>query len=125
MFTFKLYGPVASKKNGKDWIVRGGRKFLVPGEFHRNWYKEASLQLKVQRRPKEPIKKAAICITFTAGDRKLADLTNKTESIMDLLVDHQVLTDDNWFIVGDLHLKFAGVDQKNPWTIIEITEHED
>lgn len=122
IYTYNLYGAVASKKNGKQWIKRAGKRYLVPSDFHAAWHEEAGYQLKVQRRPKEPLESARIVLTFRAPDMKLADLTNKTESVMDLLVDHAVLKDDNWFICGDIHLKFGGVESKNPGVVIEIYE---
>jgi hypothetical protein len=62
----------------------------------------------------------AILITFYPPDRNAGDLTNKAESIMDLLVDMEILEDDNWFICSDIHLKFGGVDKQNPRAEIEI-----
>lgn len=118
---FTLTGSVASKKNSKKWIVRGHRKYLVPGDVHAAWYKEACMQLKQHRLPRYSVEKATVKITIFAKDRKRADLTNKAESIMDLLVDLGILEDDNWFICGDIHLIFGGVDTKNPRALIEIT----
>jgi hypothetical protein len=43
-----------------------------------------------------------------------ADLTNKAESIMDLLVLNNVLKDDNWKILYDVHLRSVGLDRKDP-----------
>ena len=42
------------------------------------------------------------------------DLSNKAESIMDLLVDNGVIEDDNWFEVPALASTFGGVDKANP-----------
>lgn len=39
---------------------------------------------------------------------------------MDLLVDCGILPDDNWYICGDIRLKFGGVDAQNPRTEITI-----
>ena len=36
--------------------------------------------------------------------RWLTDLTNKAESIMDMLVAAQILEDDNWFVTGPVLL---------------------
>ena len=47
-------------------------------------------------------------------DNRRADLTNKAESIMDLLVDCKVIVDDSWQEVPRLLLNCGGVDQKNP-----------
>lgn len=118
---FTLTGSVASKKNSKKWIKRGRRKYLVPGDVHAAWYRFACVELRQHRLPKYSVESAAVKITIFAKDRKKADLTNKADSIMDLLVDLGILEDDNWFICGDIHLIFGGVDTKNPRALIEIT----
>jgi len=118
---FTLTGSVASKKNSKKWIKRGSRKYLVPGDVHEAWYKVAAMELKQHRLPRYSVEEAAVKITIFAQDKRKADLTNKAESIMDLLVDLGILEDDNWFVCGDIHLKFGGVDTENPRALIEIT----
>lgn len=60
------------------------------------------------------IEKGEMTLMFFAPDARVSDLSNKTESVMDLLVDNEVITDDNWFVIGDLHLKFGGIDRENP-----------
>lgn len=123
MWKYQITGNIPSKKNSKQWIMRGGRKLLVPSDRHESWHDDASWQIKVQPRPANPLEKAAIVITIFAENMRPGDLTNKAESIMDLLVDMEILKDDNWFICGDIHLKFGGVERENPRAIIEINEH--
>ena len=60
-----------------------------------------------------------ISIKIYAPDKRKADLTNKAESIMDLLVDNGKIEDDNWFVIGDIRLLFGGVDKVNPRAEIE------
>jgi Holliday junction resolvase RusA-like endonuclease len=62
-----------------------------------------------------------IVIQIWAGDKRASDLTNKAESIMDLLVDAGILSDDNWFVVPNVELIFAGVDPKKPRAVIKIS----
>lgn len=127
---FKLIGNIPSKKNSKRIISRNRygqslqRPMLLASENFMYWHVDASYQLKAQQRPVDPIKKCAICITIFAESKRAADLTNKAESIMDLLVDMGILEDDNWFIVGDIHLIFGGVDNQNPRAVIEINTNE-
>lgn len=118
---FELTGDVPSKKNSKRIFTRGSRPVLLPSENHEAWHEDASWQLKVQTRPADPIKKAAVVITIWPSTARKADLTNKAESIMDLLVDMEILEDDNWFVVGDNRLIFGGVDKENPRAKVEIT----
>ena len=103
--------------------MRGGRKLLVPSDRHEDWHLDASWQLKAQKRPADPIEMASIVITIFAENKRPSDLSNKAESIMDLLVDMEIIKDDNWFVIGDLHLKFGGVDKENPRAVIEIHQH--
>lgn len=53
---------------------------------------------------------------------RASDLTNKAESIMDLLVDAGIIEDDNWFVVPEVNLKFGGKDKNNPRCEIIIYE---
>lgn len=57
---------------------------------------------------------------FYAPDRRRSDLTNKAESVMDLLVDKGILEDDNWWLVSKIELNFMGVDKLNPRCEISI-----
>jgi glutaredoxin len=68
--------------------------------------------------PLENIKKITIYITF--GTKHKADLTNKAESIMDLLVDMNVLEDDNFLIVPELTL-IASYAKDKAGALIEIS----
>lgn len=112
-----LPGRIPSKKNSKQLIYRHGRSFLIPSSNYTLWQQEQSYRLK--KIPK-PIENAEIEITIFAPDKRTADLTNKAESIMDLLVDNQILKDDSWFVIGKLTLIFGGVDKENPRAEIEI-----
>lgn len=49
-----------------------------------------------------------------------ADLTNKAESVMDLLVDCGIIVDDSWQVVEKLTLRIGGIDKKNPRVVVEI-----
>lgn len=86
---------------------------MLPSKSYREWQEAKSWELKAQKLPKlEGFKK--IEITIYAPDKRSADLSNKTESIMDLLVDNGVIEDDNWFICGRIEMIFGGVDTQNP-----------
>lgn len=70
---------------------------------------------------KEPIvPQEQVILTFYPSNNRRCDLTNKAESIMDLLVDTGVLTDDNWHLVKSLRLEMGGVDKVNPRVEIVI-----
>src|SRR4030042_1694739 len=114
-----LYGKIQSKKNSKNIVQRGNRKYIVPSENYKIWHEEQSWQL-IKHRQKNPIEKCEIRMVFFPPDRKKSDLSNKAESVMDLLVDNHVLIDDNWFICSKLSLEFGEVRKNNPRVEIYI-----
>ena len=104
--------------------IVGLKKFLIPSEAHKIWHETQSWAIK-KFRPNQVIEKCKVDITFYAPDKRKADLSNKAESIMDLLVDCHFIVDDNWFICDDLALHLAGVDRENPRVHIIIEEVTD
>ena len=116
-----LAGRIPSKKNSKKIIQHGGRTFLVPSSNYAKWHKEALKEVGSQCPGHMlPIKAALIELTFYAPDRIRGDLTNKAESVMDLLVDTGVLKDDNWFEIGAINLRLGGVDRERPRVEVKI-----
>ena len=61
-------------------------------------------------------------LEFYFPDNRACDLTNKAESILDLLVDCKVIVDDKWQVIPRVFLDSAGVDMDNPRVIIHIKE---
>jgi Holliday junction resolvase RusA-like endonuclease len=107
-----LYGSTPSKKNSRI-NTRSGRSF--PSSKYTAWHKDASLQLKGIK----PFTTTSLCISFIVGDKRKFDLTNKAESIMDLLVDNGIIEDDNYSVIPELTLKYGGYEKGNPHCIIE------
>ena len=106
-------GRIPSKKNGKIMICRGTRPILISSAEFQAWNTEQLWLLK--RLGALQLKEvASIDVTFYAPDKRKADLTNKVEGLMDLLVDAGILEDDNWFVVPNLLLHFKGVDTQSP-----------
>ena len=116
-----ITGRIPSKKNSKTIVCRGRFPLVLPSNKYLAWHKEASQQI-AKLVPEKPIEKCEMIFTFFAPDLRKTDLTNKAESIADLLVDLGFLVDDNWFILGDLHLKYGGLDRENPRVEINIIE---
>ena len=112
-----LKGRIPSKKNSKRMIFSRGSPRLISSAAYLAWQREQSYLLK---KLKQPITKGQALIIFYAPDNRSADLTNKAESIMDLLVDNNILLDDNWFVVMNLTLNFMGVDKKDPRAEVDI-----
>lgn len=102
-----ILGRIPSKKNSRI-NTRSGRSF--PSSKYTAWHKDASLQI----RDAKQITEKNILLEFYMPDNRRTDLTNKAESVMDLLVDNNLLADDSWQITGDVTLRCLGVDKENP-----------
>jgi Holliday junction resolvase RusA-like endonuclease len=112
-----ILGHVPSKKNSKRIVCQGKFPRVLNSKHYEAWHEQAGWQIKSM----QPVKDfAQICIKIYAPDKRKADLTNKAESIMDLLVDMGKIEDDNWWVCGDVRLIFGGIDKKNPRAEIEI-----
>lgn len=119
-----IHGSIPSKKNSKQIIMlRNGRPILVPNNKFNQWHKKAKAEvLGISPEWKEAIqcgcqKEKKVCrieINLYAPDKRKGDLTNRAESLLDLLVDCGILKDDNWFEVPQVVLSFGGVDRENP-----------
>jgi hypothetical protein len=111
--TLIIRGRIPSKKNSRLLFVQRGRLMNIPSKQYAAWHKLASSQiLEFKDQLIEDIDH--IELDFYAPDRRGTDLTNKAESIMDLLVDNGIIKDDNWWIVSRLVLNFMGVDKAYP-----------
>lgn len=115
-------GRVPSKKNSKRVFARGGRVIVIPSENHQLWHEEQSYRIK-KFRPKKPIEKCEIRMMFYAPDKRKTDLDNKSTTILDLLVDNQIISDDSWFVVNKLTLEFVKIDRENPRAEIIIFDN--
>lgn len=114
-----LKGRIPSKKNQKIIVCRGRYPLLLPSKNHQIWHEEKSWELKIQKVSRIENIKSVEMIFFVPDNRK-ADLSNKAESLMDLLVDNGILEDDNCFVVPKLILSLGGVDKENPRVEINI-----
>lgn len=105
-----ILGRIPSKKNSRI-NTRSGMSF--PSSKYTAWHKDASTQLSIQKI--EPFKTGqGVNLTFYMPDNRRTDLTNKAESVMDLLVDNGILDDDSWQITGTVGLFCQGIDKENP-----------
>jgi len=111
-----IKGRVPSKKNSRNCFVRGGKMMNIPSKKYKEWHKAASEQLvKYITKGKYPLVGIEnVTVNFWAPDKRKTDLTNKAESILDLLVDNGIIEDDNWFILSNIKLIFKGIDRETP-----------
>lgn len=114
---FTLLGRIPSKKNSRQIVCYGRKPVSLPSADYKAWHEEASLQL-----PK-PDKKEYhnIHCTFYATDNRKFDLSNKFESVADLLVDNKIIPDDNWSVLENIVLLFGGVDKGHPRVEVELS----
>lgn len=120
MITIK--GRIPSKKNSVMTMCRNNRALHFPSNKYREWHKEASQQLIGV--PKIP-NNMPLIYCFYAPDNRKSDLSNKLESVNDLLVDCGILEDDNWFVLSEYRVRFMGVDKENPRVEILLTDELD
>lgn len=93
-------GRVPSKKNSKRIFKRGKRTIVLPSKIHEKWHKDAMIYLKAFGVPNTPIMRVMKCkCVIYYPDHRVADNTNKVESIHDLMVDAKVLHDDSWQVM--------------------------
>ena len=107
-----IKGRIPSKKNSTWTIMVKGRSIRLPSDKYKQWHKEASLQLKGQEKLPENLD--YLELTFYFPDNRRTDLTNKAESVMDLLVDNGFIQDDSWQVIPHLRLQCKGIDKENP-----------
>jgi len=117
---FTILGDTPSKKNSKRLIQVKGRWIPISSKHYEKWQKSALNQIEWDEGPLAG--ELAVEISIFAGTQRAGDLTNKAESVLDLLVDKHILADDNWFLVPRVTLTFGGVDRFRPRAEVVITE---
>lgn len=108
IYTYTIQGETVAKKNSKQIFVnkKTGKPFISSSQNFTTWHKGALLQLLKQGVPTKPIDKPCLIhLCFKHGDNRRRDSDNGTSSILDLLVDAKILSDDSWQIVHDIGIK--------------------
>lgn len=91
--------PMPPSTNNLYVNVRG--KGRVRSENYRKWNTEAGWTL-VAQRPKRFDCPVRVAIEICPEGRGVFDIDNKNKAILDLLVQHDVITDDNRLTVREL-----------------------
>ena len=112
-----LAGNTPSKKNQKQIFLVRGRPMIMPSKAYKEWHDEKMWLLKGSPAIKGPVE---LKMTLYARDKRSGDLSNKFESVADLLVDAGIIEDDNWNIVRKVEMMFGGIDKEYPRVEIEI-----
>ena len=116
-----------AKKNGKRWIARGGKRFLVPSEAHEVWHESATYELIRQIGPvrqKLPLSVVKMEITYFATDKRRRDSDNATSSLLDLFVDMGIVKDDSMVDIPDIRMVYGGIIRGEARTEIVIETYE-
>lgn len=108
-----IYGVTPSKKNQRRPFVRNGRMMNFPSKRYEVWHKGAQSQL-IQHWNAKIERCTRVEIVIYAPDKRLFDISNRGESIMDLLVDCGILVDDNYKVVPEIVLRYGGVNKASP-----------
>ncbi len=122
MLKITITGDTPSKKNGKQIVYskKLNRPFTISSKNHSDWHTQAMYQL-LGKRPVQGNIERLEMILYPKTKRK-GDLDNKAASILDLLVDKQIIEDDSWYTIPELNVKFGGVSKDNPRCEITIYE---
>ena len=126
MIRFQIFGETPSKKNSK---IRTKSGFMIPSKAHQKWHSDALLQLNAQLCRINPMPNlidypVSISIDFYHGNYVRRDSDNQVSSIMDLLQDAKVLSDDNWQIVRQIHVRNF-YEKNDARCLIEIENYHD
>ena len=110
-----------SKKNSKQVFVKNGRMIVIPSKRHKEWHTECSQTLKIEPQGTLGIKRVehTTCTIYSPTLRKY-DLSNKWESVADLLVDMGILEDDNVDVLPVVTMIHGGKDKERPRVEIEL-----
>lgn len=110
MINFIIHSETPAKKNSRI-TLKNGRS--IPSERYRKWHDTAQLEILTQKKGfNYPIEKPVkIKVTFTHGDKRRRDSDNGLSSVLDLLTDCFILSDDNWEIVREI--KVINLYEKN------------
>lgn len=118
MYSFVITGRIPSKKNSRVTNRKTGRSF--PSRDYTKWHKNAAEQLEnfYNEEIDFPVE---VSYKFYMPDLRPTDISNKLESINDLLTDINFWKDDNWSIVRKFHAS-AELDRENPRVEIIVNE---
>lgn len=100
----KIEGSTPSKKNSRKVNFKTKRTYLDP-KFQL-WYEQALIQVNAHIKSKEQIDETlAFDICFYHSTKRRKDPDNGLSSVLDLLVDTEVLIDDNWKVLPFIILR--------------------
>jgi Holliday junction resolvase RusA-like endonuclease len=119
MIKFTIPLQPISKKNSQQIVRRkDGRPCIIPSKKYKEYeVATAPFMPKVSTIDRTVNVKA----TFYMQTHRIVDLVNLQEALLDVLVKHRVLDDDNSRIVVSMDGSRVEYDKENPRTEVEIT----
>lgn len=131
IFETTILGQVRPKKNSKRVFKnkKTGKSIFAPSELHEAWHRNAIIQL-LQKgffgftRNKTMLGCGPfhVEIDIVCEDMRVRDCSNMVESIMDLLVDVNIIDDDNRAVCPSVHGLAYKTDKKEPRATIKISK---
>ena len=112
--------PVTKKNHQQIWRnAKTGKPFIQQSDFYKRYETECMYALSKVRgsRINQPVNVQCL---FYKSTKRQCDLTGLLQSIDDILVKAEVLTDDNFNIVAGHDGSRVLIDRKNPRTEITI-----
>lgn len=116
---------IPSKKNSMVHIVRKWHMVKFPSKSYQAREKETLVFLWEQVFPKEKANHVEIWYNFVWPDRRKADISNKIESINDMLVKYGFMEDDAREFLDIKYARTHSKDTENPWVFLEIEYERD
>lgn len=112
-----------TKKNSQQIIYnrRTGRPMVIPSKKYLQYEKDAKWFLPAAEAIEEPVNIKAV---FYMPTRRRVDLVNLQEALLDVLVKHGVIADDNSNIVFSMDGSYVDYDKENPRTEVTICRIE-
>ncbi len=117
---FTVYGQTPSKKNSKQIVRVRGRPMIIASKVFQQWHRDALESIKRPLAALERVQEVKLVIW--GRDRRKWDVSNRAESVMDLLVDAGILSDDSYAVVPRLVAEYGGIDRDNPRCEVTITK---
>lgn len=116
-----IFGQVPGKKNSKRIATnrRTNKPFIISSKQALDWKEQASYQLFGKDMPMI-FNKCRMKLEFYNRDKRRHDLDNMAATVLDFLVEQDIIDDDDCDHVEELKLSFGGVCKEAPRVIVEI-----
>ena len=113
-----------TKKNHGQIVKKGGRYIVLPSKQYRDYENAAGKYIDDADRVRAialsyPVNLKA---TFYMDTLRKVDLVNLEQALLDILVKHKVLLDDNYTVVASMDGSRVDYDKGYPRTEVEISE---